>query len=58
VSGEHRGGVAGESIVGINGFNAIEDGGEVKRGLRGENDGGASNSSGSIQGWSWAARGG
>jgi hypothetical protein len=34
--------VAGESNGGVNGFNAIEDGGEVKRGIRG---------------WSWEARG-
>jgi hypothetical protein len=30
-----RGGRGGESNGGVNGFNAIEDGGEVKRGLRG-----------------------
>jgi hypothetical protein len=36
----------------VNGFNAIKDGGEVKRGLRGGggNDGGASNGSGGIRG--------
>jgi hypothetical protein len=33
-------------------FNAIEDVGEVKRGIKGGNDGGASNGSGGIQGWS------
>jgi hypothetical protein len=47
----HRRGVAAGSNGGINGFNAIEDGGEVKRGLRGGgNDGGASNGSGGIRG--------
>jgi hypothetical protein len=35
---------------GVNGFNAIEDGGEVKRGIKGGNDGGASNGSGGIRG--------
>jgi hypothetical protein len=51
--------VAGGSNRGVNGFNAIEDGGEVKRGINGGggNDGGVSNSSGGIQGWSWVARG-
>jgi hypothetical protein len=43
---------------GVNGFNAIEDGGEVKRGIKEGNDGGASNGSGNIRGWSWAVRGG
>jgi hypothetical protein len=33
--GERRGGVAGGSNGGINGFNANEDGGEVKRGIKG-----------------------
>jgi hypothetical protein len=43
--------VAAGSNGGVNGFNAIEDGGEVKRGLRGGgNDGGASNGSGGIRG--------
>jgi hypothetical protein len=31
----------GRSNGGVNGFNAIEDGGEVKRGIKGESDGGA-----------------
>jgi hypothetical protein len=59
--GERWRGVAGGSNDGVNGFNAIEDGGEVKRGIKwggGLNDGGASNGSGGIRGWSWAARGG
>jgi hypothetical protein len=44
-----RRGVAGGSNVGVNGFSAIEDGGEVKRGVKGGgDDGGASNGSGSI----------
>jgi hypothetical protein len=33
--GEHRGGVAGEFNAGVNGFNAIEDGGGFKRGFKG-----------------------
>jgi hypothetical protein len=33
--GKHRGGVAGEFNAGVNGFNAIEDGGGVKRGFKG-----------------------
>jgi hypothetical protein len=38
--GERRGGVAGVN-AGVNGFNAIEDGGGVKRGIKGGgNDGG------------------
>jgi hypothetical protein len=41
-------GVAGGSNGGVNGFEAIEDGGEVKRGIKGGDDGGASNGSGSI----------
>jgi hypothetical protein len=44
-----RGGRGG-SNDGINGFNAIEEGGEVKRGLRGGDDGGVSNGSGGIRG--------
>jgi hypothetical protein len=40
--------VAGGSNDGVNGFNAIEDGGKVKRGIKGGDDGGASNGSGSI----------
>jgi hypothetical protein len=44
--------VAGGSNGGVNGFNAIEDGGEVKRGIKGGggNDGGPSNGSGGIRG--------
>jgi hypothetical protein len=34
-AGARRRGVAGGSNGGINGFNAIEDGGEVKRGIKG-----------------------
>jgi hypothetical protein len=34
-AGERRGGVAGEFNAGINGFNAIEDGGGFKRGFKG-----------------------
>jgi hypothetical protein len=33
--GERRRGVAGGSNDGVNGFNSIEDGGEVKRGITG-----------------------
>jgi hypothetical protein len=33
--GERWGGVAGEFNAGVNGFNAIEDGGEFKRGFMG-----------------------
>jgi hypothetical protein len=33
-AGERRGGVAGEFNAGINGFNAIEDGGGFKRGFK------------------------
>jgi hypothetical protein len=33
--GEHQGGVVGEFNAGINGFNAIEDGGGFKRGFKG-----------------------
>jgi hypothetical protein len=33
--GKHRGGVAEEFNAGVNGFNAIEDGGGVKRGFKG-----------------------
>jgi hypothetical protein len=33
--GERRGGVAGEFNAGVNGFNAIEDGGGFKRGFKG-----------------------
>jgi hypothetical protein len=33
--GERRGWVAGEFNAGVNGFNAIEDGGGFKRGLKG-----------------------
>jgi hypothetical protein len=45
---------------GVNGFNAIEEGGEVKRGIKGGggNDGEASNGLSGIRGWSWAVRGG
>jgi hypothetical protein len=47
----HRRGVArGGSNGGVNGFNVIEDGGEVKRGNKGGNDGGVSNGSGGIRG--------
>jgi hypothetical protein len=35
--------VAGGSNGGVNGFNAIEDGGDIKRGIKGGNDGGVSN---------------
>jgi hypothetical protein len=43
---------------GVNGFNAIEDGGEVKRGDYRGSDGGVSNGSGRHpEVWSWAARG-
>jgi hypothetical protein len=55
--GASEGGGRG-SNDGVNGFNAIEDGGDVKRGIKGGNDGGASNGMGGIQGWSWAAQGG
>jgi hypothetical protein len=34
-AGAHRRGVAGGSNGGVNVFNAIEDGGEVKRGITG-----------------------
>jgi hypothetical protein len=34
-AGVHRRGVAGGSNSGVNGFNAIEDRGEVKRGIKG-----------------------
>jgi hypothetical protein len=34
-SGERRGGVAEEFNVGVNSFNAIEDGGGFKRGFKG-----------------------
>jgi hypothetical protein len=50
--------VVGGSNGGVNGFNAIKDGGEVKRGIKGGDDGGVSNGSDSIRGWSWVARGG
>jgi hypothetical protein len=40
--------VDGGSKGGVNGFNDIEDRGEVKRGLRGGNNGGASNGSGGV----------
>jgi hypothetical protein len=33
--GERRAGVAAEFNVGVNGFNAIEDGGGFKRGFKG-----------------------
>jgi hypothetical protein len=33
--GERRGGVAGEFNAGVNGFNAIEEGGGFKRGIKG-----------------------
>jgi hypothetical protein len=33
--GERLGGVAGEFNAGVNGFNAIEDGGGFKRGFKG-----------------------
>jgi hypothetical protein len=33
--GERRGGVAGGFNAGVNGFNAIEDGGGFKRGIKG-----------------------
>jgi hypothetical protein len=33
-SGEHRGGVSGGVNAGVNGFNAIEDGGGFKRGIK------------------------
>jgi hypothetical protein len=33
--GEHQGGVAGGVNTGINGFNAIKDGGGFKRGIKG-----------------------
>jgi hypothetical protein len=57
--GERRRGVDGGSNGGVNGFNAIEDGVRLRGGLRGRgNDGGASNGSAGIRGWSWAARGG
>jgi hypothetical protein len=39
--------VAGGNNGGVNGFNAIEDGGEVKMGLRGDH-GGVSNGSSGI----------
>jgi hypothetical protein len=42
--------VARGSNGGVNGFNAIEDGGKVKRGINGGNDGGVSNGSGGIRG--------
>jgi hypothetical protein len=32
---ERRGGVVGEFNIGVNGFNAIEDGGGFKRGFKG-----------------------
>jgi hypothetical protein len=32
---EHRGGVDGEFNAGVNGFNAIEDGGGFERGFKG-----------------------
>jgi hypothetical protein len=34
-AGERQGGVAGEFNAGVNGFNAIEDGGGFKRGFKG-----------------------
>jgi hypothetical protein len=34
-SGERWGGVVGEFNAGVNGFNAIEDGGGFKRGFKG-----------------------
>jgi hypothetical protein len=50
--------VAGEGNGGVNGFNAIEDGGEVKRGKSRGSDGGASNGSGwHPEVWSWAVWG-
>jgi hypothetical protein len=44
--------VAEGSNDSVNGFNAVEDGGEVKRGIKGggRNDGEASNSSGGSEG--------
>jgi hypothetical protein len=36
----------------------LKTGARLRGGLRGGNDGGATNSSGGIRGWSWAARGG
>jgi hypothetical protein len=50
VAGGRRRGVAGGSNGGVNGLNAIEDGGDVKRGINWGNDGGASNGSGGIRG--------
>jgi hypothetical protein len=47
-AGAHRRGVAGGSNGGVNGFNAIEDGARLSGGLRGGDDGGASNGSGGI----------
>jgi hypothetical protein len=50
--------VAGGSNGDVNDFNAIEDRGEVKRGIKGGgNDGGVSNGSDDIREWSWAAWG-
>jgi hypothetical protein len=49
--GGRRRGVAGGSNDGVNGFNAIEDGGEIKRGIKGGgDDGGVSNGSSGIRG--------
>jgi hypothetical protein len=36
----------------------LKMGARLRGGLRGGDDGGASNGSGGIRGWSWAARGG
>jgi hypothetical protein len=38
-------------------LNAIEDGGEVKRGIKGGNDGGAVMAQAASRGAEWAARG-
>jgi hypothetical protein len=50
--------VARGSNGGVTGFNAIEDWGEVKRGIRGGDGGRVRNDSGGIRGCSYSARGG
>jgi hypothetical protein len=47
----------GQSNGSVNGLNAIEDGGEVKRGIKGGNDGGAVMAQAASRGAEWAARG-
>jgi hypothetical protein len=49
--------VAGGSNGGVNGFNAIEDGGKVKWGIKGEIMAGRVMAQAASEVWSWAVRG-